>query len=51
MYGKFGTTIAAAGGSTSLAYTGVSVLWQVVAAVTLLAAGFATLRLVPRSQR
>ena len=51
MYGKFGTTISAAGASTGLAYTGVSVLWQVVAASTLIAAGCAVLRLVPRANR
>lgn len=51
MYGKFGTTVTAAGATTGLAYTGVSVVWETVAAITMLAAGFAILRLVPRSQR
>ena len=51
MYGKVGSTMTAAGGTAGLAYTGVSVLWEVVTAMTLIAAGFALLRLVPRSSR
>ncbi len=52
MYGKIGTTALAAGApAASLAYTGLPLLWLVVSALTLLAAGCALLRLVPRGQR
>ena len=52
MYGKLGTTAVAAGApAASLAYTGLPLLWLIVSALTLLAAGFALLRLVPRGER
>lgn len=51
MYGKFGTTVTAAGATTSLAYTGVPVLWLTVSGLTMIAAGFAALRLFPRRMR
>ncbi|GAA4885247.1 hypothetical protein [Actinomycetospora straminea] len=52
MYGKLGTTAVAAGAPAGvLAYTGLPLLWLVVSAMTLIAAGFALLRLVPRAER
>jgi hypothetical protein len=52
MYGKIGSTALAAGApAATLAYTGLPMLWLIVSALTLLAAGFALLRLVPRGQR
>jgi amino acid transporter len=59
MYGKVGTFAAGAAGtagtagSGALAYTGVNVLALVVAALTLMFAGLALLKLAPRraSQR
>lgn len=49
MYGKvagLGTTAAGA----TLAYTGADVLWLGIAAFTLIAAGLAMLRLLPRRE-
>jgi hypothetical protein len=37
--------------ATTLAYTGLEILWFVVLAFTLVAAGFALLRLAPRRER
>lgn len=52
MYGKLGSTALAAGAPTAaLAYTGLPLLWLVVSGLTLIAAGFAILRLVPRATR
>jgi hypothetical protein len=52
MYGKIGTTALAAGAPVvSLAYTGLPLLWLIVSAMTLIAAGLALLRLVPRGSR
>jgi hypothetical protein len=49
MYGKAGyVTASGVGGATTLAYTGLNVLALVVAGVTLLFAGLALLKLVPR---
>lgn len=51
MYGKVGGTVLTAGTPTAaLAYTGLPVLWLIVSGLTLLAAGFAILRLVPRAE-
>jgi LPXTG-motif cell wall-anchored protein len=49
MYGKtvgLGSTAAGA----ALAYTGADVVWLVIAGFTLLAAGVALLRILPRSE-
>lgn len=52
MYGKVSTAAAAgAGGAGALAYTGVSVLWYIVAGITLLAAGLALLRIAPKPRK
>lgn len=52
MYGKLGSTALAAGApSAALAWTGLPLLWLIVSAMTLLAAGFALLRLIPRATR
>lgn len=52
MYSKAGyVTASGVGGSTTLAYTGFNTLAVVVAAVTLLFAGVALLKLVPRKAR
>ena len=52
MYGKIGSTALAAGApSAALAYTGLPLLWLVVTGLTLIAAGFAILRLVPRAKK
>jgi hypothetical protein len=52
MYGKAGyVTASGVGGSASLAYSGLSVLACLVAAATLLFAGLALLKLVPRRPR
>ncbi len=51
MYGKLGSAAAgtaSAAGSGALAYTGVNVLALVVAALTLIFAGLALLKVVPR---
>lgn len=49
MYGKAGYVVASgAGGAATLAYTGLNVLAYVVAGTTLLFAGLALLKLVPR---
>jgi len=54
MYGKIGSTAVTAGAPTAtVAYTGLPLmwLWLAVATLTLFAAGFAVLRLVPRAKR
>ena len=52
MYGKIGSTALAAGAlAAALAYTGLPLLWLIVSGLTLIAAGFAVLRLVPRAER
>lgn len=51
MYGKLGAVAASGGAAAGLAYTGASVLWYVVAGMTLLAAGLAILRLTPKHRR
>jgi hypothetical protein len=48
MYSKAGTVIAGGVPAGVLAYTGIGTLWYVVVAFTLMAAGFAVLRLAPR---
>lgn len=50
MYQKVGTA-AAMGATGGLAYTGVHVLWFVLAGFALIAAGAALLRVLPRSRR
>lgn len=50
MYGKLSALSGTAGGATALAYTGVDVLWIVLAAFTLVSAGFALLRVLPRRE-
>ncbi|MGY1712360.1 hypothetical protein ACI8AC_22905 [Geodermatophilus sp. SYSU D00758] len=52
MYSKAGyVTASGVGGSTTLAYTGLDHLALAVAAVTLVFAGLALLKLVPRRPR
>jgi hypothetical protein len=48
MYGKLGSAAVGAAGSGTLAYTGINVLALVVGALTLIFAGLAVLKLVPR---
>lgn len=48
MYGKLGSTTFLAAPAGALACTGMDVLWYVVAGFTLVAAGFAVGRLLPR---
>lgn len=45
------TPVVAAGAAGALAYTGANVLWAVLAAFALLAAGIAMARIVPRRER
>lgn len=51
MYGTpaWGTSAAVSGGA--LAYTGLAIGWWIVAAATLMLAGAALLRLVPKCQK
>jgi hypothetical protein len=48
MYGKLGAAAGGAAGSGALAYTGVNMLALIVAALTLIFAGLALLKLAPR---
>ena len=48
MYSKVGTLVGGAGGAGTLAYTGFDALGWVVAGTTLVFAGAALLKLVPR---
>jgi hypothetical protein len=50
MYSKSGAVVAGGVPTGVLAYTGVQALWYVVVAFTLVAAGFALLRLAPRRE-
>lgn len=50
MYGRVGTVGGAAAGGTGLAFTGVGVVGLIPAAVALLGAGLALLRLIPRRE-
>ena len=51
MYGKWGGTTLATTPVGVVAFSSMDALWYVVAACTLLAAGFAMARLVPRRRR
>lgn len=51
MYGKLGSTAFLAMPASAVSVGGLGVLWYVVAATTLLAAGFALVRLLPRRER
>jgi hypothetical protein len=51
MYGKVGTLVGGAGGTSTLAYTGFDALGWAVAGTTLLFAGLALLKLAPRRSR
>ncbi|WP_300017331.1 hypothetical protein [Pseudonocardia sp.] len=51
MYGKLGSTALVAMPAGATALGGLGTLWYVVAACTLLAAGLALLRLLPRRER
>lgn len=51
MYGKLGSTAVLTMPAGALAMGGLGTLWYVVAACTLLAAGFALARLLPRRER
>lgn len=48
MYGKLGSTAFLAMPAGALAFPGLQILWYVVAGFTLVAAGFAVWRLLPR---
>jgi hypothetical protein len=48
MYGHTGSYAAAAGTSAALAFTGFDIIAYIVAALTLLFAGLALLKVVPR---
>lgn len=50
MYGSLGGGSAAVGGGV-LAVTGFNTMWALVAGVTLMVAGLAVLRLVPKRRR
>jgi hypothetical protein len=51
VYGKLGSTAFLALPAGALATDGLGTLWYAVAACTLLAAGFAAVRLIPRRER
>ncbi len=51
MYGKLGSTAFLAMPAGAAAVGGLGTLWYAVAACTLLAAGFAMARLLPRRER
>lgn len=51
MYGKVTGTAGAAGAAGTLAYTGFETVWWVVGGLTLVFAGIALLKLVPRFRR
>ncbi|MBN9098409.1 MULTISPECIES: hypothetical protein [unclassified Pseudonocardia] len=51
MYGKLGSTAFLATPAGALACTGLDALWYVVAGFTLVAAGFAVGRLLPRRRK
>ena len=51
MYGKLGSTTIMAMPAGALTFGGLGVLWYVVAGCTLLAAGLAVARMLPRKRR
>lgn len=53
MYTKLATPIATGAPAAVLAYTGINIfwIWAIVLGCTLIAAGFAVLRLIPRHEK
>jgi hypothetical protein len=51
MYSTAGATAGTAAGAAMLPVTGLNLVWYAVAAFTLISAGFAMMRLVPRRRR
>lgn len=50
MYDKGITTLGAAAGAGALPFTGLNVIWLLLAAFALVAAGLAILRVVPKTE-
>lgn len=51
MYGKLGSTSFVAMPAGAMAFGGLELLWYAVAGCTLIAAGFALARMLPRRER